>query len=131
MSLGAGRVLDDRPGTIEAIRVFTQEQLSRSPRPTAIIFNNDEMALAGLRVIREMGLEVPRDVSVVGVDDAPLAENTWPPLTTVRQPRAELGRAALELLMKQIRGEDIRGQTRVLLPTELVVRQSTGPVQMR
>jgi DNA-binding LacI/PurR family transcriptional regulator len=65
------------------------------------------------------------------VDDLPLAENTWPPLTTVRQPRAELGRAALELLMKQIRGEDIRGQKRILLPTALVVRQSTGPAQIR
>ena len=131
ISLAAGRVFDDRPGTIEAICRYTKDQLGQSPRPTAIIFNSDEMAFAGLRVIREMGLEIPRDVSVVGVDDLPLAENTWPPLTTVRQPRAELGRAALELLMKQIRGEDIRGQKRILLPTALVVRQSTGPAQIR
>jgi LacI family transcriptional regulator len=127
LELAPGRVLSDRPSLPACVREFTQAQLSQSPRPTAILYNNDLLALAGMRMIRELGMEIPRDVSVVGVDDLPLAENTWPPLTTVSQPREELGRAAVKLLIKQIRGEDLQGQTQIVLPTELVVRQSTGP----
>ena len=128
LELAPGRVMDDRPSHVECAREFTREQLSRSPRPTAILYNNDELALAGMRTIREMGLDIPRDVSVVGVDDLPLAENTWPPLTTVRQPRGELGRAVLDQLMNKIRGDGLHGKAQVLLPTELIVRQSTGAI---
>lgn len=129
LMLGEGRVLKDRPITFQNCYDFTRDQLSRTPRPTAIIYSNDEMAFVGMRAIHEMGLEVPRDISVVGVDDIPLAAFGSPPLTTIRQPIGEVGRCALELLMKQINGFTITESSHVVLKPELVIRQSTGPAR--
>lgn len=126
LKLGDGRVLKDRSITFQDCYDFTKDQLSRTPRPTAIIYNNDEMAFAGMRAIREMGLEIPRDISVVGVDDIPLAAFGSPPLTTIRQPTVEVGQSALELLMKQINGCSLAGASHVVLKPELMIRQSTG-----
>jgi DNA-binding LacI/PurR family transcriptional regulator len=75
--------------------------------------------------LREAGRRVPDDVSVVGFDDIPLAAFFDPPLTTVRLPAYELGQAAGRALLERITGQAI--PTRTLLPTELIVRASTGP----
>lgn len=95
-----------------------------SPRLEAVFVACDWMALGAMRAIRERGLRIPQDIAVVGFDDVPLAAQTDPPLTTVRQPMVEMGRAGVQLLAKLIREKKIR-QRKVVLPTELVVRSTT------
>jgi LacI family repressor for deo operon, udp, cdd, tsx, nupC, and nupG len=72
--------------------------LARTPRPTAVFCANDEMAIGAMKAAREAGLRVPADLSFVGFDDISFAAFTDPPLTTIRQPRRELGRAAVAAL---------------------------------
>ena len=76
----------------------------RGCNPTAIFASNDDMAAATMAVAHRRGLDVPGDLSVAGFDDTPLATTVWPPLTTVRQPIAEMAREAVRLLVEQIRG---------------------------
>ena len=90
---------------------------------TAVFAGNDQMALGLLTALHEEGLSVPDDVSVVGFDDLPEAPYFTPPLTTVRQDFAELGRRGVHLVLSRLRGEDLRLDA--VLP-ELVVRESTG-----
>jgi DNA-binding LacI/PurR family transcriptional regulator len=86
------------------------------------------MALGVIHAIRERGLRVPEDVSVVGFDDAEEAAVSWPALTTVHQNFDQVGRNATSLLLSLIDGApDTR--RKVLIPTHLVVRDSTGPVR--
>lgn len=100
------------------------QSLLQLPKLTAVFVANDQMALGLLRRLHEAGREVPRDLSVVGFDDIPEAAYFTPPLTTVRQDFAELGRRCLHLLLGRIEGDAT--QTRVVVAPELVVRQSTG-----
>lgn len=92
---------------------------------TAIFAANDQMALGLIHAIRDEGLDVPRDISIVGFDDIPEAAHFWPPLTTVRQDFAELGRRAVDLLLGPDRDADAPRATTTIAP-ELVVRASTG-----
>ena len=92
---------------------------------TAIFAANDQMALGLIHAIRDEGLDVPRDISIVGFDDIPEAAHFWPPLTTVRQDFAELGRRAVDLLLGPDRDPDAPRATTTIAP-ELVVRASTG-----
>ncbi len=92
---------------------------------TALIGNNDLIALGASRALQAAGLEVPSDVSVVGFDDVPLAALTDPPLTTVRQPVRELGERAMRTLLAALHDKG-PAHERVCLPTTLVVRSSTG-----
>lgn len=94
--------------------------------PTAIFALNDNMAIGVLRTAHERGLQVPRDLSVVGFDDIDIASVAIPPLTTVAQPLQEMGRLAVTLLYRQIDGQALEAQ-RVELSTRLVVRDSTAP----
>jgi DNA-binding LacI/PurR family transcriptional regulator len=99
--------------------------LDLGPRPTAILAFSDVLALGVLRAAAARGVRVPEDLSVVGFDDIPAAAATDPPLTTVRQPLVEKGRAACRLILEGWpRGEP----PTEILPTELVVRGSSGPV---
>lgn len=91
--------------------------------PTAIFAANDLLALGILRAFHEAGVRVPEDVSVVGFDDTEGAGYYEPPLTTVRQPFAEVGRRAIEVLLEALAGH--RSESR-MIPPELVVRASTG-----
>lgn len=89
----------------------------------AVFAHNDRMAIGAIRALREAGLRVPQDVSIVGYDDIPEAEFADPPLTTVRQPMYEVGKLAARLLVQLI--EDANSQhTQQLLDTELVIRSS-------
>jgi LacI family transcriptional regulator len=97
---------------------------------TAIAAANDLMAAGALRELAERGIRVPEEMSVVGFDDAPLAEMVSPALTTVRQPLQEMAQTAVSLLLARIAGEDGQVQRHVL-PTELVVRESTAPPRDR
>jgi DNA-binding LacI/PurR family transcriptional regulator len=100
------------------------EQLLKTPNLTALFVGNDQMALGVLRRFHEAGREVPRDVSLVGFDDIPEAAYFTPPLTTVRQDFAELGKRCLELLLARIEG--VEQSTLLVVPPELVVRESTA-----
>src|SRR5690606_4399751 len=100
-------------------------QIAADPEVTAVFAANDAMALGLLRALREAGRDVPGDVSVVGFDDVPEAAYFPPPLTTVRQNFAEVGRRAFDLLLDRIGGAPAHGTRRVVEP-ELVVRESTG-----
>ena len=91
---------------------------------TAVFLGNDQMALGLLAALHEEGLSVPGDVSVVGFDDLPEAPYFSPPLTTVRQDFAELGRRGVQLLLARLRGEELHLDA---VPPELLVRSSTGP----
>lgn len=90
---------------------------------TAVFLANDQMALGLLAALHEEGLEVPRDVSVVGFDDLPEAPYLTPPLTTVRQDFAELGHRAVELVLARLAGRELHPEP---VPPTLLVRASTG-----
>jgi DNA-binding LacI/PurR family transcriptional regulator len=100
-------------------------RLLEQPDLTAVFVASDVVALGALAAIREAGLRVPEDVSVVGFDDVPLAAFFDPPLTTIRLPAEDLGRAAGLALLDRIAGRVVA--TRTILPTELVIRSSSGP----
>lgn len=94
--------------------------------PTAIFIASDDMAIAAIEVMVERGLSVPGDMSVVGFDDIPEADLVRPRLTTVRQPLHEMGRRAVALLLDQIERPE-NPVAHLNVPTEFVVRESTGP----
>lgn len=100
------------------------ELLDRPDRPTALVCFSDAFAIAAIRAAESLGLTVPADLSVVGFDDSPLAVSVRPPLTTIRQEITTKGRAAVDALVGVMAG---RSQEPVLLPTTLVVRESTAP----
>jgi LacI family transcriptional regulator len=104
-----------------------QRLLALVPPPTAIFASNDDMAAAAVAVAHRLGLDVPGDLSVVGFDDAPQATTTWPELTTIRQPIADMSRAAVQLLVDDIRTvRDGRSPSprHTRMGFELVLRQS-------
>ncbi|HEX7537406.1 MAG TPA: LacI family DNA-binding transcriptional regulator [Dermatophilaceae bacterium] len=106
-----------------------QTALARDERPTAILCFSDALARGVIRAIQDAGLEVPKDVSVVGFDDNPLGRRTRPALTTVRQDFGAKGRAAVAALTIAIDRAKTRPATRgrhLVLPTELVIRDSTA-----
>ena len=106
------------------------ERLLKNPRrPTAIFASNDDMAAATIAVAHRMGLDVPRDLSIAGFDDTPLATTVWPALTTVRQPIAEMAREAVKLLLEQIRRKRAAAPQQAvqkLLEFTLLLRESTA-----
>ena len=101
------------------------ELLDLAEPPTAIFAGSDQQALGVYEAARQRGLRIPQDLSVVGFDDLPAARWVSPPLTTVRQPLADMGRVAAEMLGSLIEGIPLRSQ-RVELATELIVRESTA-----
>ena len=103
----------------------TVRLLDRAPDTTAFFAQNDVMALGVLSALREKGFAVPDERAVVGCDDIPLAAHAAPPLTTVHVPFYETGETAVRLLLDTIAGE-VEEPRRVLLPVELVVRESCG-----
>jgi LacI family repressor for deo operon, udp, cdd, tsx, nupC, and nupG len=98
-------------------------------RPTAIFSANDEMAMGVIAGLRRAGIDCPRDVSVIGFDDVAVAQNYFPALTTLRQPREQIGRLATETLINLIEGTVATAEpVRVVLRSELVLRESTAPL---
>lgn len=124
---GAG---DGSYGDLDAAglgRTAATELLSAPHPPTAIVAINDMCALGVCAGIRDVGLRVGQDVSVVGFDDILLADLSAPPLTTVRQPLAELATVTFENLRDRIDDPAARGGQSLLVRPELVVRASSGP----
>lgn len=110
----------------ESGRIAAQRLLDLPNPPTAIFAANDDMAAGAICAIFERGLSVPRDVSVCGFDDTPIARQIHPALTTVRQPTREMGRLAATELLKEIRELGSGGVVDV--PYALQLRRSTGPL---
>ncbi|MDP3723260.1 MAG: LacI family DNA-binding transcriptional regulator [Candidatus Omnitrophota bacterium] len=108
---------------LSSARAATEVLLALPDRPTAIFVASDDMALECINVALAKGLRVPEELSVVGFDDNPIAAHARIPLTTVRQPLSEMGRRGFELLHQQMKGKK-QTPTKLLLPTELVERQS-------
>ncbi|WP_122982303.1 LacI family DNA-binding transcriptional regulator [Actinoplanes teichomyceticus] len=102
------------------------QMLARMPEVTAVFAANDHLAMGVLRALHERGRRVPHDVSVVGFDDVPEAAYFIPPLTTVRQAFGDVARAALTLLLGQMKDDPGAVET-VVVPAELVVRESVAP----
>jgi LacI family transcriptional regulator len=113
---------------LEGGRRAAHEIFSSSETPTAIVVANDMMALGVIAECHERKLHVPDDISVVGFDDIAFASLSNPPLTTVRLPRIDLGRKAVEALMATIEHPDSQG-VEVNIPTYLVLRESTAPAR--
>ena len=105
-----------------AMAAVARELLDRPDRPTAVLAMSDEMAVGVIDAARELGLRVPADLSVTGFDDTITAQTSEPPLTTVHQPHAEKGAAAVRMLLA-----DGVGPREVSFPVRLVVRGSTAP----
>ncbi|MEN4041075.1 MAG: LacI family DNA-binding transcriptional regulator [Anaerolineaceae bacterium] len=103
---------------------ITQTILHIHPRPTAIFALNDLMAIGALRALAEAGYVVPRDMAVVGYDDLEIARFINPPLTTIAQPKKEIGRQAVNLVVERMSSKN-RPPSRLVLPPELIVRRST------
>lgn len=112
--------------TAESGHALTDRALEM--RVTAIFAANDFVALGAMRALRERGLEIPLDISVVGFDDSPLAKHFHPSLTTIRQPIEVQGAHAAAILIARLSGQN--APSAPPHPLELIVRDSSGPAPM-
>jgi LacI family transcriptional regulator len=119
-ALVAGESYEEQGG-FDAAR----ELVTRDPAPTAIFVANIQAAIGALAALRELGIGVPEDVSVVALHDAPLARFLDPPLTTVRMPLEEMGRRAVTMLLDYLAGGDAQ-RIRVQTAPQLIERRSTA-----
>ncbi|MBD3306929.1 LacI family DNA-binding transcriptional regulator [candidate division KSB3 bacterium] len=119
---------DELPGTgYEGAKYILQQ----TDKPTALFAFNDLMAFGVLRFAYEQGIPVPQHLSVIGFDDMMMANYSTPSLTTICQPKYELGQNAAEILLRRIQGDDLPRQ-KLKLTTELVIRESTtAPEDLR
>ncbi len=101
---GGERLIARGSFTFDSGKQAAKQLLRSPPSPTAIIASNDDMAAGAIVAARELGLDVPGDVSVVGFDDSPIASHTWPALTTLRQPISEMASTAALRLIDQVAG---------------------------
>jgi len=121
-----------RPDLIEQ-GLFTRDSghaaalrlIGLSRPPTAVLAQNDDMALGVLMAAREHGLRVPEDLSIVGFDDSEVSRIAWPSITTIRQPVFEMAVAAADMVLAQLENGDVR--LRQVHPHQLIVRESSGP----
>ncbi|MEP6907955.1 MAG: LacI family DNA-binding transcriptional regulator [Pseudoxanthomonas sp.] len=106
-----------------------EKLLARNPAPTAVFASNDDMAAAVISVAHRKGLDVPRDLSVVGFDDTFAATTVWPELTTIHQPVSDMADSAIDILLRTIRSKD--RSTRMVVDHvasyQLVFRDSVAP----
>ena len=112
-------------------REATARLLEGGERFTALFAANDLMAAGVIRELADRGIDVPQDMSVIGFDDAPLAEMISPSLTTMRQPLHDMAHAAVSMLLSRVSSGDGGAPVRKVLPVSLVVRESTAPPPRR
>ncbi|HEX8639031.1 MAG TPA: substrate-binding domain-containing protein, partial [Pyrinomonadaceae bacterium] len=115
---------------IEGGRRAADEILNSGDLPTAVLAANDLMALGAISEFRRAGLEVPRDISIVGFDNIAFAALANPTLTTVSLPRNELGRRAVEALMQTMENPGQQG-VEITIPTHLLIGNSTAPARSK
>jgi LacI family transcriptional regulator len=124
LSLPAAQV-SEQPFTLAGGRAGFAALAALATPPTAIVAGNDLLAVGAIAEAHERGFAVPRDLSVVGIDDLELAAHTTPPLTTVRLPTYELGQRAANMLLARLQG--LKTRQTIELAVDLVVRRSTAP----
>ncbi|WP_117212052.1 LacI family DNA-binding transcriptional regulator [Allorhizocola rhizosphaerae] len=142
---GATQALADRDGDIDLQVIETRSlsanagrgaaesicALPTAKRPTAVFCANDLLALGVLQGLTTGGLRVPQDVALIGYDDIDYAASAAVPLTSVRQPREQLGRTAAQLLLEEADDADRHGHRHVVFEPQLIVRQSTSTVRRK
>ncbi len=126
------RIADNRvivgPASIDGGIAIVNSAWEGGLRPTAILAMSDAMAIGAMRALRDLGLDIPGDVSVVGFDDIDLAPHVDPPLTTVHQPIRRKGEEAVRLLLAVVERRDLPRPEHLRLETRLIIRASTGPL---
>jgi DNA-binding LacI/PurR family transcriptional regulator len=125
-------IADDRvivgPASVDGGVAILNSAWEHGLRPTAILAMSDAMAIGAMRALRDLGLDIPGDVSVVGFDDIDLAPHVDPPLTTVHQPIRRKGEEAVRLLLAVVERSDLSRPEHLRLETRLIIRASTGPL---
>lgn len=111
--------------SFESGEICARKLLQQKNRPTAIFAANDDMAAGAMMVAHQLGIHIPKELSVAGFDDTPVAHQIWPALTTIRQPIQQMAKKATELLIKQLRGKDVQLPAS-MLSSSIIVRDSTG-----
>ncbi len=107
-----------------------QQLVASGDRPAVLLCSNDDMAIGAIAACVEAGWRVPADIAITGFDNSTVGRYVVPPLTTMAQPTEAVAKQAVELLLKQMRGETISASTALVkLPCQLVVRQSCGAKQ--
>ncbi len=113
--------------TLESGAAAARYFLSLDRRPTGVVCCSDEMAIGFIKTVTGAGVAVPDEVSVVGFDGIEFADYCEPTLTTIRQPHRELGAAGARALLASLQGLPRAGDNPIVLPGELLIRDSTGP----
>ena len=113
----------DFEGGVEGMKKLLQI----TPRPTAVFACSDTIAVGVYQVAWQQGLRIPQDISVIGYDNIMLAQYLTPPLTTIHQPKAELGKLAVETLLERIKSPDLEYKTTMLQP-QLIWRASVAKI---
>jgi LacI family transcriptional regulator len=113
--------------TFESGQAAADRLLDLSPRPTAIFASNDEMAAAAMHAARRRGMEIPKDLSIIGFDDTAIASHIWPPMTTVHWPIITMGRSAALKLLTDFFGDELAVEEPSLFPSTLIHRASVAP----
>lgn len=119
-------ILFDGDFTLRSGFDAARRMLEQPNRPTALFCENDETAIGAMQALKQSGLKIPEDISVAGFDDIAFSGYADPPLTTIAQPAEEFGHTAVSLLVDVLNGK-IKKAPRVIMPHELIVRNSTGP----
>jgi LacI family transcriptional regulator len=132
-ALAEARVAPQRSWIVEseygyaAGEMAARQFLHLPQRPTAVVAHNDLIAIGAIKAFGDAGLQVPGDISVVGFDDIAAASYVQPPLTTIATPKRQMGRAAIETLLRLLGSKDRTPLGTIKLAVNLVVRGSTGP----
>lgn len=126
---GARQQLIERSHTIVDGQLAFQALMESDPRPTAVICGTDTLAFGALVQAAAMGIRIPEDVSVTGINDVEFAAHLSPPLTTIRLSAEEVGQRAADYLLGRIEGRSVVGRTRV--PFSLIVRGSTAKARAK
>ena len=101
----------------------SKELLKQQNEVTALFCSNDEMAFGAIQAVKDLGLKIPDDISIIGFDDVPKAAYSFPPLTTVKQPLQAMGEKAAELVIQQIRASSFEKED-LFLDTQLIIRDT-------
>jgi LacI family transcriptional regulator len=125
VALSADAIYHARDFTLEEGAEAVERLLATDPRITALFCENDLIALGTIRVAHKRGFDVPRDVSIVGFDDIFVSSLVTPALTTVRQPIAQLGSAAVDMAVR-LRDATLPAPENIVLPVQLIVRESSA-----
>jgi LacI family transcriptional regulator len=105
------------------------QMMAKPSPPTALFGANNFISIGAMKALRDSGLRVPEDVALISFDDLPVTIVVDPYLTVAAQPAYEMGRKATELLLRRLTGEPTEDHQEIILPIEIIVRQSSGSVR--